>query len=302
MFICCLLILGRNGYSALSSAINEAIKSSYEMAKIKEGQEKAKNATKYGRVSMVGEAGDVVHYEGFGAEELNKMPPEQRKKVLVESAKIQFQVKQRECLPWEERIIEALEEYAGYFLFWEAYAFSYWDAKNAKRLLEETAKRYPEAGIGKLAKSILDNKKDEKGLALLIQMEFKKIPNPVEEYSPAKGEKQNSLMNNLKKAIAPSVEYKKWKNNSSLSLNRKECLRSSVEAADAILSTLDELIASKYYVLGSEFLAFAFGNKENIDKGFDYWYRVVNRYPHTRTANFALDGIEVYKKALKRQK
>ena len=281
-------------FAALPTDIAKAISSSYEEAKAKEGEEKAKNASKYGRVSMVGGSGDRVDWVGPGAEELKKMSYEERWKALARDAKVQLGVLKKESFPYKEKIIEALEEYAGYFLFWEAYRYSFFDVKTAKNLLYEVAKRYPEANIGKIANSVLERSKNDGEIASLLQNEFKKLSNPVEDYKPKKDEPKNSIMNNLKAAMANSREYNRWRKSSSVWTQDEKSLKAQVELADSIIKLLDEQIVSAFNYLAHQYL---WAEERPKKTGLYYLKLTVARYPHIRTALINKKLIEIYEKA-----
>jgi hypothetical protein len=281
-------------FAALPTDIAKAISSSYEEAKAKEGEEKAKNASKYGRVSMVGGSGDRVDWVGPGAEELKKMSYEERWKALARDAKVQLGVLKKESFPYKEKIIEALEEYAGYFLFWEAYRYSFFDVKTAENLLYEVAKRYPEANIGKIASSILGKSKNDGEITSLVQNEFKKLPNPVEDYKPKKDEPKNSIMNNLKAAMANSREYNRWRKSSSVWTQDEKSLKAQIELADSIIKLLDEQIVSAFNYLAHQYL---WAEERPKKTGLYYLKLTVARYPHIRTALINKKLIEIYEKA-----
>lgn len=194
----------------------------------------------------------------------------------------------RELFPYYEKMITAVEEYAGYFLFWEAYYYSFSDTKKAKKLLEDTAKRYPEAIPGKKAGEILSKAKEEKQIASLIQEEFKKLTNPVEEYKPKKGEPENSAMNNLKKAIASLNVYKRWKDvfilgkNQELS-NKKE-RRLALIGIEDLINELDERISGLWRIM-SGWCYTAITKREEAMNLYKYYLKlIVDRYPHTTSA------------------
>ena len=276
--------------------IIKAIESSYERKKEKEAWKKAMNSTRYGRVAYVGEGRG--YFEGPYADELKRMSPEEREKVLKEEEKQQFRIWKKEGFPYVEKIITACEEYAGYFLFWEAYYNSYKDVKKARDLIEEIAKRYPEATAGRIASSIIDKAKTEKELISQIQEAFKKLQNPVESYEPRKGEPPDSIMNSLKTAISSSLGYKRWRKDSSSFLSGKEVPTSAYEFADFIIRTLDEEIAAYYFCVGHEF-AFN-GEGEEKKEGLAYLNILVTRYPHTANGSLVKKYIEQIRKNVKK--
>ena len=275
--------------------IIKAIESSYERKKEKEAWKKAMNSTRYGRVAYVGEGRG--YFEGPYADELKRMSPEEREKVLKEEEKKQFRIWKKEGFPYVEKIVTACEEYASYFLFWEAYYNSYKDVKRARDLIEETAKRYPEASPGKIAEEILRKAKTEKQLVSLIQEEFKNLPNPVETYTSREGEPENSAMNNLKKAIAPTEEYNKWKDIALLgkyqNLQKEEAMKLACQAIEEIISILDETIASYYYRL-AHYCLIAPDQDFNMFRHF--LVLIVSRYPHTSRAESAKHNLKVFTK------
>ena len=284
------------GFAFSVPQIIKAIDSSYEGKKEKEAIEKARDSTRYGRVAYVGEARG--YFEGPHADELKRMSPEELEKVLEEEAKQRFRIWKKEGLPYVEKIILACEEYAGYFLFWEAYCNSYTDVKRARNLIEETAKRYPDATAGKIAKSIVDKAKNEQELISLIREAFGKLQNPVESYKPEKGEPSNSIMNNLKSAIASSSGYKRWKKDSSSFFSGKEVPASAYEFADFIIKTLDEKIAVYYFRVGNEFVFNGDGKEK--EEGLAYLNILATRYPHTGNGSLAKKYIEQIKQRVKK--
>ena len=194
----------------------------------------------------------------------------------------------REIFPYYEKMITALEEYAGYFLFWEAHYYSFSDIKKAKKLLEETAKRYPEAFPGKKAEEILSKTKDEQQIPSLIQQEFKKLTNPVETYRPKKGEPDNSAMNNLKKAIASTKVYKKWKEvfilRKNQDLSSKRETRLALIGIEDLINVLDERISGLWKLM-SGWCQTAITKSEEAMNLYKYYLElIVNRYPHTTIA------------------
>lgn len=203
----------------------------------------------------------------------NSHTPQEINEIIEKECPNMREIFDREYFPYAHKIAIALEEYSSYFLFWEAYAYSFSDRGKAKRTLEEVAQRYEEVDTGKLAKSILEKAKDEEELISLIREEFKKLPNRVETYKPKGGEPENSVMNNLKSALASSIAYKRWKKGTSLSN-----LKSAIDEAEIIVEILDALIAHQYFYL-SNFV----NNKENLKRYTDI---ILYRFPHTQTGKF----------------
>ena len=217
-----LLLIGSwRAFCALPGAISKAVTYSFENQKKAEAWQKA-----YGpafKVIFEGNSIKDVIYLRTGKSvfitswnQPNTHTREEIEDILKKECPNRLEIYKKEIFPYQEKILIALEEYSSYFLFWEAYAYSFSDRGKAKQTLEEVAKRYQEVDRGKLAKSILERAKDEEKLVSLIREEFQKLSNPVETYKPKEGEPENSVMNNLKSAFAPSREYKKWKKEASL--------------------------------------------------------------------------------------
>jgi len=273
-------------------AILEAIVNSYEVAKVREGRDKAWGPA-YKFVYEGTRLKDII-YLPLG-KSLNDIPPDKREAIRQKEQANFLKIAKREWFPYTEKIVTGLGEYAGYFLLWEAYFYSSSDAKKAKTLTEETAKRYPDASIGKVAKKILDKAKDEKTLASLIQQEFPKIPNPVESYKPKKGEPPNSLMNNLKSAIASTTEYKKWKKVFILgdysNLSKGKAQSFARQAIEEIINILDEQAASSYLGIASPCLT---APDKDLNLYKHYLNLIITRYPHTSCADSAKRRLELF--------
>ena len=264
----------------------------FEAQKAKEGYEKAWGP----KFKFV--------YDGERIKDIIYLPEGKSFSALPNKKEIYFKelahfldIAKKEMFPYYQRMILACEEYAGYFLFWEAYYNSYKDVKKARDLIEETAKRYPEASPGKIAEEILRKAKTEKQLVSLIQEEFKNLPNPVETYTSREGEPENSAMNNLKKAIAPTEEYNKWKDIALLgkyqNLQKEEAMKLACQAIEEIISILDETIASYYYRL-AHYCLIAPDQDFNMFRHF--LVLIVSRYPHTSRAESAKHNLKVFTK------
>jgi len=272
-------------------AIGEAIANSDERAKARKGLEKAWGPAY--KFIWEGTRLDIIYLpEG---KSLNDIPPDKREAIRQKECANYLKIAKQEMFPYYEKMAAIQGEYAGYFLLWEAYFYSSSDAKKAKTLTEETAKRYPDASIGKIAKEILDKAKDEKTLASLIQQEFPKIPNPVESYKPKKGEPPNSLMNNLKSAIASTTEYKKWKKVFILgdysNLSKGKAQSFARQAIEEIINILDESAAGYYFVIASHCLT---APDKDLDLFKHYMNLVITRYPHTSHANSAKLQLKLF--------
>ena len=265
----------------------------FEAQKAKEGYEKAWGP----KFKFV--------YDGERIKDIIYLPEGKSFSALPNKKEIYFKelahfldIAKKEMFPYYQRMILACEEYAGYFLFWEAYYNSYKDVKKARDLIEEIAKRYPEATAGRIASSIIDKAKTETELISQIQEAFKKLQNPVESYEPRKGEPPDSIMNSLKTAISSSLGYKRWRKDSSSFLSGKEVPTSAYEFADFIIRTLDEAIATYYYRVGYEF-AFN-GEGEEKKEGLAYLNILVTRYPHTANGSLVKKYIEQIRKKVKK--
>ena len=287
-----LWIVSGRAFCALPGAISKAVNYSFENLMRREAYQKA-----YGPAFKFTFDGihtkDIIYLRTgksifLPANNPNSHTPEEINEIIKKECPNMGEIFKREFFPYAKKIPIALEEYSSYFLFWEAYAYSFSDRGKAKRTLEEVAKRYEDVDTGKLAKSILEKAKDEEELISLIREEFKKLPNPVETYKPKEGEPENSVMNNLKSALASSREYKKWKKEASLS-NFKPAL----EQADYIIKLLEGRIASEFFSLSS----LAPSEKQRKE----YRDIILKRYPHTETANWVKRFIE-YESKLKKMK
>jgi len=273
-------------------AIGKAVANSYEYAKKREGWEKAWGPA-YKFIWEGTRLKDIIYLpEGKSASEL---PPDKGWEIRQKECANYLKIAKQEMFPYYEKMAAIQGEYAGYFLLWEAYFYSSSDAKKAKTLTEETAKRYPDASIGKVAKKILDKAKDEKTLASLIQQEFPKIPNPVESYKPKKGEPPNSLMNNLKSAIASTTEYKKWKKVFILgdysNLSKGKAQSFARQAIEEIINILDEQAASSYLGIASPCLT---APDKDLNLYKHYLNLIITRYPHTSCADSAKRRLELF--------
>ncbi len=221
-------------------------------------------------------------------------------KALEKNKQLDIGYAKQEVFPYYEKMITALEEYAGYFLFWEVYYYSFSDIKRAKNLLEETAKRYPDATSGKIARSLLDKKKDAAELSSLIQAEFKKLPNPVESYKPNKGEPRDCAMNKLKEAIASTREYNKWKKifieKEYPDTTREKAQNLAFQMINNLVNILDESIAGLFRILAGH-CRFSTGNQEEAFALYQYYIKIIiDRYPHTSRAGFAKRDLEEFTK------
>ena len=287
------LIWAQKEYVPLSYNIIASINSSYEWKKALEGEQKARDATKYGKIQTIEKDGSFI-FVGPGAEELSKLSPQEREETLKKDRKIYQDTLKRESFPHREKIILALEEYSSYFLFWSAYACSHYDPEKARLLLEETAKRYPDSPNGKIAKSILEKDKDKAIITASLKKEFSKLTNPVESYKPQANEPINSIMNSLKSTISSSYEYRKWKQISPLAqknisdipgIDFEIILAPAIDLAERIAFILDERSANL-------FMDMAYDCYEDI-QAFNYYCDIIqSRYPHTNASKF----VEIAKK------
>lgn len=281
------LIWAQNEYVPLSYNIISSINSSYEWKKALEGEQKARDAMKYGRIQTIEKDGSIV-FVGPGAEEFSKLSPQEREEAIKQDRKIYQDTLKRESFPHREKITLALQEYASYFLLWSAYACSTYDPEKSKLLLEETAKRYPDSSNGKIAKSILEKSKDQATLIASLKKEFSKLQNPVENYKPQANEPSNSIMNSLKSAISSSYEYGRWKQISPLAVkdisdipgvDLETILSPATDLAERIAFILDERSATYY-------LDMAYDCYEDTQT-FNYYCDLIqSRYPHTNTGKF----------------
>ncbi len=275
-------------FTRLEEAVNKAIVYSYENQKKGEAWQKA-----YGpafKVIFEGNGIKNVIYLRTGksvfitsASQPNTHTPEEIEEILKKECPNRIEIYKKEFFPYAEKIPIALEEYASYFLFWEAYAYTFSDRAKAKYYLTKVAERYPEVAAGKIAGSVLNKVKDEETLVALVREEFSKLSNPVESYKPRKGEPQNSIMNNLKIAIASSQEYKEWKKYADLS-----DIKSALAKINTIIDILDGYIARKYYYL--MYLA------SSQEQSLNYQSIILKRYPHTKTACFLQQSLKEMKR------
>jgi len=66
--------------------------------------------------------------------------------------------------------------------------------------------RYPDAGAGRIAKSILEEAKEEKELIFLLHRKFEQLKNPVD----TDGEEANTVKEKIRRALTASKEYRQW--------------------------------------------------------------------------------------------
>ncbi len=273
-------------------AIGQALADSYEAKKAQEGIEKA-----------WGPAFKFI-YEGNRLKDIIYLPlgkssgsVPNREKIRQKECAHFLEIAKREMFPFYEKLIYACEEYAGYFLFWEAYYYSNSDVGKAKKLLEETAVLYPEATPGKVANSIPERAKSEGELVSLIQQEFQKLNNPVESYKRKKGEPENSVMNNLKEAIASTRQYKRWKDVFYLGeygdLPQGKARTLARENIKLIIDALDGAICSYYDVMASACLT---APDRDINLFKHYLNLIISRYPDTSYAVSAKRKIDLFAK------
>jgi hypothetical protein len=232
---------------------------------------------------------------------ISRIPEPNRHNLVKKEAPHFLRIAKKEAFPYIERIIDALGEYAGYFLFWEAYYCSNQDVKKAINLIGETARRYPTSSAGKIAKSIIDKGKGEKEIIMLIQEEFGKLGNPVETYERREDEPENSVMNNLKKAIGSLREYKGWRevfrSDKYKEMSEEKAKESLArEGIEDVITLLDGYICFFLDELGKRsFMA----PDQDLNLCNHYLTLIITRYPDSQQARFAKSFLNQLNKSIR---
>ena len=208
-----------------------------------------------------------------------------------------------------DQIIEALEDFAAYFSFWEAYFYvQIDDVTKAKKKIEEIASKYKEAKAGQIGEEILKVKSKGK-FALLVMETFKTLPDPMEILPSQREASKETIRNKLREFFKKQRVYKDWqeydgllrKTQSGVEIKvkiKQENLLPKIETTvQAMVKRLDEEIALRLIEKGGQLtvvnLVPSFPNKDKyLEQSRNCYKAAADRFPSTRAGKFAKEAVK----------
>jgi len=219
-----------------------------------------------------------------------------------------------------DTIIKALEEFAGYFAFWEANFYAEINNPDkVEKTLQSIAKKYKEVKAGEIAQEILKSGDNKDKLSELVIKRFKELNNPMNISAEERNAPADSIKNKLRVYIGKSKVYRDWQGYDEMldkakkkveikSLLKQSSMSSKIEGTlKALLKSFDEEIAWRFVEKAGDFLSVSLDPSypkrgEYLEQAKNCYQAAAERFPETRAGEFAKTAIESWKSEENRKK